>query len=139
MRGLALLTMKESPGYVAALRLPLREPGAGILALPSGGCARYILSTVVQYTWDARGRPVFACDRSNPEQTQLLEHSTLSLRIDVEKNPDGSDRMHLLLIGRMEPQDERYFVLNVDRAQLVHETGEVRTLDWALLRGHHTD
>lgn len=131
--------MKESPPEIVALRMPLREPGSGILALPSGGCARYILSTVVNYTWDAHGRPVFTCDRSNPEQIDLLEHSTMSLRIDVEKNPDGSDHTHLLLIGRLQPQPDGAFCLDVKRAQLVRETGEVTTLDWADLRGHHTD
>ncbi len=133
------MTMPETDQHYNRLGDALESHNTGILAMPSGGCSRYIFSTNVDYKVDDTGCPVFEYDSGNPFHHHLLSHSSMSLRIEFEKNVDGSDKSWLVLIGLLEAvndaqADRRTYRLDVERAQLVLETGETRTLDWDRLR-----
>lgn len=114
------------------LRRLLRESATAVLALASGGCGRYIFSTEVSYVIGPNGWPVLTYESPNPFHHQLLARSGLHFVVDVEKNPDGSDRSRLVLSGKMtelDPAgDTRRYVFRPEHAYLSLETGEQKPI-----------
>ncbi len=116
----------------------VRKGGSAILAMQSGGCARYLLSSRVHYHVGVEGVPRFRHDPGNEHVHRLLTHSTMSLIIDLP--PPSTDQ--IVLTGElredstgMDDGPERGYRFMAQRARVARESGEKIPLDVsALLR-----
>lgn len=85
------------------LRQLLRERANAVLALASGGCARYIFSTEVPIRLDDDGVLRLTYESDNPFHHDIMANSALHLRLLVDRQPDGTEQSHLVLTGRLVP------------------------------------
>jgi len=101
----------------------LRAGCRGVLAPASGGCVQYLLSADVDVHLTPSGRlQVRAPDRSASQQA-LLAQTTLSLRIPLRVDADGTERELLILAGHLRPGD------GDDDGQLVFVASRSHVLD----------
>lgn len=108
----------------AVLRECLRQ-GHGVTALPGGGCARYVFSEDVTYRRDTDGRMWVHTDRGNASYRDLLQHSGLNLQVVVDRNPDGSESLLLVLTGHLAaPESGVDHRFHVRSAYLEAESGQ---------------
>lgn len=127
---------RHDPGALAEW---VRKGGPAVLAMQSGGCARYLLSSRVRYRIGDDGAPRFRHDPGNEHVHRLLTHSTMTLIIDGP--PPATDQ--IVLIGGVtedapgtETGSERRYRFEAQRAHLALESGEKIRLDPdKLLRG----
>lgn len=108
--------------------------GRGVLALPGGGCARYVFSEEVDFRRDQQDHLLVRVDRGNDSYQDLIHRSALNLHIVLQHNPDGSEALHLVVSGhlvRMAAQPDSQLILRA--AYLEAESGERTPLDLARL------
>jgi len=85
-----------------------------ILAMTTGGCARYAFSTDSHYCLDRRGYPLLNYSSTNPHHHLIMTNSTMDLRLVHRIDADGNELSLLLLTGMLhlvDPGDHE----NIDR------------------------
>ncbi|HMP73976.1 MAG TPA: hypothetical protein PKE55_12005 [Kiritimatiellia bacterium] len=95
-----------------------------VLALASGGCARYAFSATAQLCPDRKGAPLVAYESANPHHHMIMSNSGMTLRFTLSYLPDGTEDLILILAGRLilvDPNDHdaldrylRYFGGSLD-------------------------
>lgn len=119
----------------------MRTARTAVLAPPSGGCVRYLLSAEVAFAIDASGRLCVAYPPEG-EAGHLVASSSMSLRILAGRTADGMETGHLVLTGDLAPMDRapvdlwsragvgaQAFVFRPRFAHLEIATGGIRTVD----------
>lgn len=103
----------------------LLDQGRGVLALPGGGCARYVFSEDVTFRRDARGQLWVKLERGNASYRELLQRSGLNLHVVAARNADHSEALLLVVNGHLatpgEGPEQR---LHLRAAYLEAESGE---------------
>jgi hypothetical protein len=134
--------MADTSFYVARVfplpeNAPLREllaRGRGVLALPGGGCARYVFCEDVAYRRDPAGRLWVTLERGNDSYRDLLQRSGLNLQIVAARNPDQSEALLLVVCGQLAaPDGTPEQRLHLRAAYLEAESGERTALPLAAL------
>jgi hypothetical protein len=109
----------------------LRAGCRGVLAPASGGCVQYLLSADVDVHLTPTGRlQVRAPDRSASQQA-LLAQTTLSLRIPLRVDADGTERELLILAGHLQPgagDDTGPFVFVASRSHVMDISGAIYSM-----------
>lgn len=77
----------------------------GILAMSSGGCARYVFSTDARYCLDRRGYPLINYTSVNPHHHLIMTNSTMDLRLVDRMDQDGNELSLLILTGMLQLVD----------------------------------
>ncbi|HMP77616.1 MAG TPA: hypothetical protein PKE12_15075 [Kiritimatiellia bacterium] len=120
------------PDLAAFLGVPRRA----VLAPASGGCAQYLFSADVEVT-PLPGGGIGVCTPARADaQQRVLQETTLSLRIPLEVEPDGTERTQLVLTGRLDPvgaASARVVRFLVERAHLADISGRVTSVNPAEL------
>jgi len=92
----------------------LLESHACIVAMTTGGCARYAFSTDSYYCLDRRGYPLLNYTSTNPHHHLIMTNSTMDLRLVHRTDKEGNELSLLLLTGMLQlvdPGDHE----NIDR------------------------
>lgn len=114
------------------MRNLLRQRQRAVLAPASGGCAQYIFSTEVVLRLDATGVIEVQLPLRTDSQRSLLNETTLSLRIPLDVEPDGTERSHLVLAGHLQesPDNESngWLPFCVSRAHRADISGTIQTI-----------
>jgi len=102
----------------------LRGQFTAILAMSTGGCARYAYSSDAPYCLDRRGFPITCYSSPNPHHHLILTNSTMTLRLVHQLDPEGNEISILILTGMLrlvDPGDHdclerhhRYFGLPIE-------------------------
>lgn len=90
----------ESRRTEEAHRVLLLQPGA-VLAMSSGGCARYAFSCDTHYCLDRRGYPLIHYTSGNPHHHLILTNSSMSLRLPHKIDADGNELSLLIITGAL--------------------------------------
>lgn len=121
--------MQERVPDSSELRELLRGTGEAVLALASGGCARYLLSARVPLAVDPAGRLYVVYDSRNPYLHELMSHSHMTLRLLVEADRDGLECSHLVFSGDLHadgvagPDGARRYEFRASTAHLEFASG----------------
>lgn len=99
--------------------------GRGVLALPGGGCARYVFSEDVDYHHGDDGCMRVRVERGNASYRELVHRSGMNLHLVVRRNPDQTEALLLVLHGHlMDSEAGGESVLRVASAYLEEESGQ---------------
>lgn len=99
--------------------------GQGVLALPGGGCARYVFSEDVAFHRAGDGRLLVRVTRGNDSYRELVHRSGMNLHVVVCRNPDQTEALLLVLHGQMESRGTGAdSELRVASAYLEEESGK---------------
>jgi hypothetical protein len=90
----------ESLPEPSALRELLLH-GRGVLALPGGGCARYVFSEDVNFRRADDERLRVRVERGNASYRELVHRSGMNLHLVVRRNPDQTEALLLVLHGHL--------------------------------------
>lgn len=95
-----------------------------VVAMASGGCARYAFSMDVDYCLDRLGYPLVHYSSDNAHHHLIVTNSTMDFRIVLDAAPDGMELSILILTGMLtlvDPGDHdnidrhsRYFDENIE-------------------------
>lgn len=116
---------------LARLRAAVRQATHAVLAPASGGCAQYIFSVEVGLHWLPRGQIALLMPPRTDNQLRILRQTSLSLRIPIEVEPDGTERNQLVLTGQLvqDQRDPGYRVdFQIDRVHLQDISGAITSL-----------
>lgn len=106
------------------LRELLRQ-GRGVLALPGGGCARYVFSEDVDYGQTSDGRLMVRVTRGNPSYRDLVHRSGMNLHIVARRHADQTESLLLVLHGHLrESPPDQLSELCVASAYVEEESGQ---------------
>lgn len=72
-----------------------------VLAMTTGGCARYIFSTDAHYCLDRRGHPLINYSSGNPHHHLIMTNSSMDLRLVHQTDADGNEMSLLILSGML--------------------------------------
>lgn len=126
------MTSGQDKSGVPELAAYLRQPRHAVLAPASGGCAQYLFSADVEVEpLPCGGIGVRPPARADAQQ-RVLEETTLSLRLPLVVEPDGTELRQLVLTGRLAPAPPdaigaipRFLV---DRAHVAEISGQITTI-----------
>ncbi len=93
--------MNASVPDMKALRRRLYGRKQAVLAMASGGCARYAFSRDVCCCMDRNGFPLLAYESENPHHHLIMTNSGMTLRFDPEENPASDSRDDVLILTGM--------------------------------------
>jgi len=91
-----------------------------ILAMSTGGCARYAFSTDAHYCLDRRGYPLLNYTSTNPHHHLIMTNSTMDLRLVHRIDKEGNELSLLIVTGMLQlvdPGDHE----NIDRYARYYE------------------
>lgn len=98
--------------------------GRGVLALPGGGCARYVFSEDVNFRRADDGRLLVRVERGNASYRELVHRSGMNLHLVVRRNPDLTEALLLVLHGHLVDREAgTESELQVTGAYLEEESG----------------
>lgn len=83
----------------------LRSHYTAVLAMSTGGCARYAYSSDAGYCLDRRGFPLTCYSSPNPHHHIIMTNSTMSLRLVHQVDKDGNEISILILTGMLKLVD----------------------------------
>jgi len=79
----------------------LRRRFAGVLAMATGGCARYAFCVDVGYCLDRRGYPLINYASPNPHHHLILTNTSMTLRIPHSIDAEGNEHSILIITGML--------------------------------------
>ena len=79
----------------------LINQGKAVLAMTTGGCARYAFSADAPYCFDRRGYPLIHYSSANPHHHLIMTNSTMDMRMPHRTDADGNELSLLILTGML--------------------------------------
>jgi len=76
-----------------------------VLAMSTGGCARYAFSSDIHYCMDRRGYPLINYISANPHHHLIITNSTMDLRLVHQIDAEGNELSLLILTGMLKLVD----------------------------------
>lgn len=76
-----------------------RRHRAAVLAVASGGCARYVFSHDTAFMLDRKGFPLVHYASENPHHHLIFTNSLMEFRVVLETNPEGDELNILIATG----------------------------------------
>lgn len=114
----------DAENIIQNTRYLLNNRHQAVIAMSSGGCARYAFSLDVDYCLDRQGYPLIHYSSDNAHHHLIVTNSTMDFRIVRETSPDGMELSIFILTGMLtlvDPGDHdnidrysRYFDVNIE-------------------------
>ncbi|MCZ7590939.1 MAG: hypothetical protein M5U15_01750 [Kiritimatiellae bacterium] len=117
---------------VINLRAIFQQRNRGVLAPASGGCSQYTFGAEVKIRVSDDGQLELLLPRRADGQQEILQETTLSLRVPVEVEPDGTELTQLILAGDLDAADasipEKWQCFHIKRAHFLDISGTTRSI-----------